>query len=246
MLKATIARMSLLCALAPLGAACAEDPPIETPVDPIFPRQEIVHGKSYEEWAAAWWQWVFAIPADVNPNLDGPCDVNQPDPVFFLGANFGGTTTRSCAVPAGKAIFFPILNAYVSNCPENADESYTCEDATSEEYIHDNAESLLDLDNTLSLEIDGVAVELDEYRAHTATFTTSAPEDEEDRLEACSGPIRDNACGAPVGSPRNAASDGYWVMLRPLSPGAHQIRFAASVPKFSFSIDITYNLTVAN
>jgi hypothetical protein len=35
-----------------------------------------------------------------------------------------------------------------------------------------------------------------------------------------------------------AFSDGYWVMLNPLKPGAHTIRFKGG------NIDVTYNLTV--
>jgi hypothetical protein len=275
MFKNTIARMSLVCALAPLATACVEEPPV-TDVPPgvlfpspageavdsapaalsaqgsaaaheyLYPREAKVQGKGYEEWAAEWWQWVLAIPKDVNPNFDGPCDVAQPDGMFFLGGNFGGTSARSCEVPVGTPIFFPVLNAFVSNCPELAGGSYTCELAMSQDYAHDTAEWLMDLETTMSLTIDGVAVEdLEEYRAHTASFPTIAPADADDRIHTCSGAIRENTCGVPVGSPRGTVSDGHWAMVRPLPPGEHQIHFTGGVPSFGFSLDITYDIVVA-
>ena len=265
--------MSLLCALAPLGAACVAQPTIdempgvslqpgsaEEPLGSapaelaaqssapasasVYPREATLFGDSYEEWAATWWQWMLAIPADVNPNGEGPCDVDQSGHVFFLAGNWGGTSTRSCTIPTGKAIFVPILIAYRTSCPEIAGGSYTCESATSEDDLHEVAEWMLDQDNSMSLEIDGVAVEgLDEYRAHTATFSMPAPE--EGPIGICAGPIQENPCGVPVGTPRNTVSDGHWVMLRPLPPGEHQIHLTGSVPSFGFSLDITYNITVA-
>jgi hypothetical protein len=266
MLKSDVIRVSRLCALVPLASACAEAAPDSDLLDEptvmglsslalessapasahVFPREATPYGQSYEEWAAAWWQWLYAIPKSVNPQLGSPCDVDQSGQVFFLAANYGGATTRSCTLPAGKAIFFPLLNAFDYSCPEQAVGSEACAALSSEEDLHEFTEWLLDHDTTRSLEIDGVAVEgLDDYRVHTATFYTTAPEDGLEPLHSCIGPIRENVCGVPVGSPRNNVSDGYWVMLRPLPPGEHQIHFAAGVPEFQFSLDITYNITVA-
>jgi hypothetical protein len=279
MLRAALVRVSLLCALVPLASACAEAepdsalpdgpmtmgpragalshspgaPPAESSVPAtayVFPRQATLFGESYEGWAARWWQWVTAIPKSVNPNEGGPCDVDQSGEVFFLGGNFGGTSSRSCALPAGKAIFFPILNSAVAQCPELAGEGYTCEVLMSEDQLHDITTGTMDLDKTLTLEIDGQAVDgLDEYRAHSDTFASLAPEDMEDRVwTICAGPIRDNACGVLVGSEREVVTDGYWVMLRPLPPGDHQIHFASSVivsGQTVFSLDITYDLVVS-
>lgn len=40
------------------------------------------------------------------------------------------------------------------------------------------------------------------------------------------------------------AGDGAYVMLGPLSDGAHTIHFGGSFPAFNFSLDITYHLVV--
>lgn len=217
----------------------------------IFPREATPFGKSYEEWAALWWQWAISVPKDVNPMLGGPCDVDQPDDVFFLAGTMGGASTRSCTIPVGTPIFFPILNSVCNSCPELSDEDYSCETAMSDDFLHYAANYYMDNgDRALTLEIDGVPVDgLDEYRAHSATFNADAPAAWDDRvIPACSGPIRENPCGVPVGSPRASVADGHWVMLRPLPPGEHQIHFTGNVDYpwgHSFGLDVTYNLVVA-
>ena len=52
----------------------------------IAPPQSSPRGKSYSEWAAAFWQWLLAIPPSINPLLDptSNCDVAQSGHVWFL------------------------------------------------------------------------------------------------------------------------------------------------------------------
>src|SRR5947209_20498630 len=68
---------------------------------------------TYSELSAEWWQWLLGIPANMNPNLDTTgefCDVDQSGPVWFLAGAFGGKFERACTLPAGKRLFFPVLN----------------------------------------------------------------------------------------------------------------------------------------
>jgi hypothetical protein len=65
--------------------------------------------------SAGWWKWIAEQPASTNL-LFSESGVNcgqaqPPGPVFFLAGSAVGPVTRSgCTVPAGKAIFFPIVN----------------------------------------------------------------------------------------------------------------------------------------
>src|SRR5438034_7507958 len=66
-------------------------------------------GKSYGQWSAAWWQWAADISEPNSPVTDSTganCAVNQRGPVWFLAGNTGGTTSRTCTVPADKGILF--------------------------------------------------------------------------------------------------------------------------------------------
>ncbi|MFS8071505.1 MAG: hypothetical protein ACMG6S_34475 [Byssovorax sp.] len=280
-MKTRLVLVSLLATLAPLTSACGQTTPIDvlpheavavgalsvpgsaveapeshakkaaSAQSRLFPRQATPFGTSYEAWAAAWWQWALAIPKDQNPILGGPCELNQSGDVFFLAGTAGGSETRSCTIPAGKGIFFPIVNVVVRSCPEYGDqvEGYSCEVATDEGMLHQWATEWMGSDQTLLLEIDGSSVDaLDAYRAHSDAFTDTSPLDVSERFAPfCSGPIEANSCGVPVGSARPAVADGIWAMLHPLSVGPHEIRFAASVnqPGGGFSIDVTYNIVVA-
>src|SRR6202022_1643583 len=71
---------------------------------------------------------------------------------------------------------------------------------------------------TLEATVDGRTLQnLEEYRAHSnpPPFTYTA--------------VSGNLFGLPPGSGKSVA-DGFWIMLRPLSPGKHTLHFAATVP----------------
>ena len=255
-MKSIFLSASLLSLFATIAIGCSDaetDPPVNpAPTDWLYGVDEQPFGKTYEQWAQTWWEWALTIPKAENPILDGPCEGYQMGDVFFLAGNAGGTSERSCTVPAGKAIFFPIVNVITRNCPELVDgTNYTCEMATSEMELQKFAVSTLnDSEVTMNLEINGEAVaNLADWRAQTGTFNDPTPDMAADVLGSpCSGPIRDNTCGVPVGSERMSAGDGYWVMLKPLPAGSHEVHFDAKVafaPDMAFELAVTYNLTVA-
>src|ERR1700736_6805150 len=65
-----------------------------------------------DQLTAKWWQWAFSIPTAQNPIADQngrSCMIGQRGSFWFLAGNFGGTTTRTCAVPAGPTLFFPVI-----------------------------------------------------------------------------------------------------------------------------------------
>lgn len=80
----------------------------------VYPINSKPYGLTYGEWTAKWWQWAPSIPTKDNPTTDEngeKCAVGQNDPnVWFLAGTGGGADTRACTIPAGKAIFFPVLN----------------------------------------------------------------------------------------------------------------------------------------
>ena len=81
------------------------------------------------ELSAEWWQWVYSIPqpyaADTaisNPLFDttgASCMAGQRGSVWFLAGTNGATgpVTRSCSVPEGASIFFPVINFSNINTP---------------------------------------------------------------------------------------------------------------------------------
>jgi hypothetical protein len=76
---------------------------------------------SFKQLSAEWQQWVLSIPTPKNPMLDSTgenCMVGQRGDVWFLaGTFFGGAATRTCAVPEGTRLFFPVINSVFIDTP---------------------------------------------------------------------------------------------------------------------------------
>jgi hypothetical protein len=212
----------------------------------IAPPNAKPFGKTYGEWAAAWWLWAVGIPADYNPILDETgefCDQGQSGPVWFLAGNFGGETERTCEVPAGKALFFPILNS-LWWAPDDLDDAAFVaaflgldpDELTDDELIRLIARFRVGPDPELTLTIDGVAARnLNRYYVESPGFRILDTDLIDD-------------LGAEISQPNRAVTAGYYVMLAPLPAGEHTIRFTAQYdnPIFGeFALDVTYHLTVA-
>src|SRR6266571_4753392 len=77
--------------------------------------------QSLEELSAEWWQWAVSIPTSVNPQTDKTgedCMVGQRGATWFLAGVFGGgTATRTCSIPQGTMLFFPVINIVDINAP---------------------------------------------------------------------------------------------------------------------------------
>jgi len=217
----------------------------------VAPINSNPYGMSYGNWGAAWWAWGLSLDAEHNPILDpdgSNCDEGQSGPVWFLAGNFGGESVRTCTVPRGKGIFFPILNnTYWS--PEDTPfvtdvlAPYYGWDLTGlseAEILRRGVNWAADHATELAVTIDGVPLkDLWQYRAESDVYTIEL-----------SNAIED--FGYPPGTRYPSVSDGYWIMLAPLKPGAHTIHIqgagAYTTPEdpfdSPFSIDVLYYLTV--
>jgi hypothetical protein len=207
----------------------------------VIDRDSVAYGRTYSEWSAAWQQWALSIPVAEHPLFDnGPCSVGQSGPVWFLGGKFCavnnpncGTSNvvRSCSVPAGTALYIPVLNAEWSVLETN-----------------NPLEQIDDLRSLAASDIDGTSNEMDidgrqirnllqDFRVQSAAFVFTIPNDN-----------LFNAVGEgpyPGGSYFPGLDDGVYVMLAPLRSGPHKIHFHGFMPAFNFTLDVTYNLTVA-
>ena len=242
----TVAMLALLVATSPTKAAG------RNPNPGVLPINSNPYGQSYGDWGAAWWGWVLSIPKAENPNFDLTgefCHVGQEGPVWFLAGNFGGENTRTCTVPGGKALFFPIINnVYWS--PEDLvfveevvapSQGWDLTGLTDEEILRMGVNWASDHATALSVTIDGLPVtDPWQYRAESSAFT----------LEL-SDALAD--FGYPAGTRTPAVSDGYWIMLRPLSKGQHTINFTSAGSystadgdpfDLEFTLDVTWHLTV--
>lgn len=232
----------LSVALVGLSCAGAPEVSLDTPQqalrgaasERVFPPQASPHGRSYAEWAGDWWRWALAIPAAENPIVDETgedCARGQQGPVWFLAGNFGGASTRSCVVPAGRALFFPL--ASVIWVQTVADPEMTLDRLR--DIVHGQLAGV-----ELSASIDGVpVVGLERYQEDSPVIAARLPDDnvlavDETRCEREEGVL---TC-------RPFLDTGVYLMVKPLPRGTHTLRFASYTPFFDTRIDVTYHLTI--
>jgi hypothetical protein len=206
----------------------------------VVPSNSVYFGKTYAEWASTWWQWAFSIPVEQHPLFDnGDCSVGQAGPVWFLGGKFcknddpncgWDLAYRTCSVPAGTALFFPIANT----------EDSLIEDpgALSINQLRVISELGMDGAEELTAEVDGAAVPMikSRFRISGDAMEFTLPED--NLLNAIGyGPISAGTYHPSVGA-------GYYILLSPLPVGQHTLHIHAAFPIWSFAFDIYYTLNV--
>lgn len=182
------------------------------------------YGISFCIWTEKWWKWFLSIPKARNPAVDTTgryCAEKQTDPTaWFLAGTMGGSAKRECTISDGKAILFPIITDEQSF----AEKPHFQSDLELEALVTSEADKVLELNAS----IDGIKVEDPRrYRVKTKPFDVTLP--------------RDNIWGVKDG-PTRAAADGYWLFLKPLTPGKHMIHFSGKGPHFF--TEVTYHLSV--
>ena len=193
----------------------------------VLPPHSKALGKTYGEWGDIWWNWAVQAPSATNPLLDetgSNCDVGQSGHIWFLaGVWNGGSAERTCTIPTGQFLFFPLVNTFLA--------------AEGDERAKANA--FIDKVSILECSIDGVPLQnLSSYRAESPEggFVLTVPPDS-----------LFTELGAPAGDYAPAVSDGYWIMLPPLPAGEHEIKFRGVVgdrENHDFETDVTYHLTI--
>lgn len=208
----------------------------------ILPPNSKPYGLTYGEWSAKWWQWALSIPTSQNPlvDSDGSSAANgQSGQVWFLAGKLCvtacpvATANRVVDVPAGKALFFPILNA-------EADNLWDPPTAYSEAELRTFAKANMDSGENIVAEVDGVPIEglgsslTTRYRVTSPVFTYHIPENNIYSLFGLNFPEQDVS---------GAVADGIFVMLAPLPAGTHTIHFAGNFGT-AFALDIHYTINV--
>lgn len=208
----------------------------DNPNPQAYPPRSKQFGVLAKDWTAEWWKRMLSFPCGTNPLFDTGTydDVNQPGSVFHLAGTTGGTAVRNVTVPAGKSLFFPLVNLYWDNpCPPDPTDAPK-PGQTLEQYLKFRVNSFIKHAGNLSVTLDGVAfTELERYKIRSDMFTHDSAPGLETCFEAClmSDPTQ------------SFMSHGYWVMLKPLSPGQHTLNFTGGFPAFGFSVNVTYNIT---
>lgn len=206
------------------------------------------YGKTYADWGAEWWKWVVLSKPDKHPLLDRTGEfahVNQSVSgfVFFLGGTWTTDSVpvvRNVTVKSNQALFFPTYN-WVNSYPEDVDPAYRHSIGQAEQYLRNTLNSTFDgIDpDYLVSKVDGTHVQ--NYRAQSKPFGLYLPADSYAILVDNISYVTGDKFQAGLHDP--SISDGYWVLLDPLSVGPHTIKIQAG-PSSGRWVDVTYNLSV--
>ena len=164
-------------------------------------------------------------PFNDNPGFD--VTMGQTGNVWFLAGVFG-TVSRNITVPSNKTLFIGLLNGEASDL-EGMGNTYADRRATAIWQADHITPS------SLSCTIDGMHVNLSSYRFVSPEINFVAP--------------TPWIYGSTGGNGKSVA-DGYYVMLKSLSPGTHTIHYTGAFHftlandgfDFDASIDMTYNI----
>ncbi|MET0540384.1 MAG: hypothetical protein ABWZ88_01380 [Variovorax sp.] len=202
----------------------------------VAPIDSTPGGQSYGRWAAEWWKWVLSVPAAQNPLADNDpdganCAVGQVDKVWFLaGSPRSGTVRTKCVVPAGRALFFPLVNNAYFAFPEDPADERT-------DFFARTKARCTEAAQFSEVSIDGVQVR------NPARYFTG--------VQGSRSPIfkallpADNVFTQPAGAEMNpSAEQGYYLFVWPLPAGRHVIHWIASGCTAGNMQDVTYHLTV--
>jgi hypothetical protein len=192
--------------------------------------------------AAHWWQWALAEPAEDNPLLDTTgqfAAVNQQGRVWFVAGSLSSKPiTRTFTVPAGKALFFPIVNVFdvedgispslAMSSPGGVIVFRVPQPVQTAQKV---VSSIIATATGLSCEVDGIPIQINAANLEQSTpFSTFLP--------------KNNIVGVPAGVYFPFVDSGYYVLLAPLSSGFHTIHFKGTIGFFNLSLEVTDYITV--
>jgi hypothetical protein len=239
--KRILKRAALMFVIAAMATGAASKSDAREPH--IAPIQSHPHGQTYGEWAADYWQVALETPASVNPITDPTgehCDQGDMEDVWFLfGSLAPATIERSCEIPVGTALFFPVVTVFYGAFLNDPPGQRT------EEFIRGQVDCVEDAASSLRFEFNGAPVQgLDQFFKDSGSFyDVQLPEDNIFGLTEAQIPEL-------LLSP--SADAGFYLFLRPLPPGDYDLHWEASTDE-CFNPDgsplpveqnVTYHLTI--
>lgn len=224
--------------------------PVTAPESSVYPEiltGENIDGKSLEQWAQAYWKWNIAfhvddIVTDPETNLHKCIVSSDPDGIMtFLIDPYAVTYNGKCTISSEKPILVPLLiSEWDTSVPS---QSATIEDmwfnAKEDNEVFRSWDVNLD-NKTIFKKVGNEEVNIklrDEILVRNSTmFTLEVPDRNKFDMEPGS---------------YDAVVDGYYLILKPLSPGIHSLEYKIiheqRIPGADLSYvsgDVSYQLIV--
>jgi hypothetical protein len=184
---------------------------------------------------ASWWQWILAIETAQNPLLDDTgqyCAAGQRGHEWYLAGTFTGQPVeRTCSIPVGTSLFFPVINNVWIDTP-NAPAGTNCYQfgIPMLDLGRQINKAVIDAATNVSATLDGRALQI--TRLQSDVFDVALPADN----------IFSAFIDCPDAGVYQAVEEGLYAKVQPLSRGNHELTLRAE--SGGFVIDVTYHLIV--
>jgi len=184
----------------------------------VYPPSAHVNGATLVDLAVAWGHWGWQ-PADTSPILNPRCEASGIGKIWFAPVSIGAEQELDCTIPAGaKLLITP--GGYECSTAEGNGE--TLEELT--ECAETNFANEICCEQLI---VDGVElVDLDPYILTTPGQVLDGP----------------NLFGE---DPTLSVERGWYILLRPMSVGEHEVFFHDEAPNFGLVFSTTMHITVA-
>lgn len=227
-----------------LGAALAVVPAALAGIpNPAYSGKAKVGKVKPADWVGHWFQWFYATPEGYHPLYDTAGDyagIGQRGPVWFLTPGLAqDDITRDIRVPAGVALFFPLRYSEFDNAGRLPINYLTTADLYSvvqgDVDLMDSSELFCVVDEGTGSEY--TLADIAKRRIKSTVFSYGVGPDTLPLFFPEPTPV----LGEMVNP---AVADGYWVMLRPMTVGAHTVRYGRASGDVDVDWTLTYNITV--
>jgi hypothetical protein len=175
----------------------------------------------YRAKARAWIEWALEQPWSTGPVVDEDghaCAQGQSGNTWFLAGTAGGAVQRSCTIPHGKKLFFPLLDYWVAARAENVDTDEELQHYL--DFVAGWFESQHAATCSLTLRIDGQDL-LPDFETMDEELFAQELDPFPVELQA------DNFGTGPAGT-RTTTTAGHWALLHPLPPGDYVLELGGA------------------
>jgi hypothetical protein len=211
----------------------------------VYSKEDSPFGLSLDQWLNRWWTWWVPLTNEQSTPINGGCLMNKTNSMVFLMETTSPPNTQRCEISSTQGIMLPMWTAFMEASGPNSGKTYQeLSKIAREEADLGQVTSLVKVDGKPIAKLDEVSSMKDnllDYKINSMEnvtelfskgFNITIPED--------SHYVDQNA------GTWHSGAHGWFVPLKPLSPGNHTINYNVHVTGSGpeTSTEITYLLKV--